>query len=248
MTSSHDTGWVLIAGAGGALGHALAVHFAKAKRRVMALDRRFQDETELTNADVVTATLDASNEVELRRALDGAIGDGRISLLVNAIGRIWNEPCLSIQSGKFVSHGIESWREVIEANLTAPFIVANAVAARMARKRGGVIVNFSSISSGGNAGQAAYGAAKAGVEGWTRALAVELGPLGIRVNAVAPGFIDVKTTRAAVPDARLNEYIARTPTGRLGQITDLIGAIEFLEANSFVTGTVLRLDGGLRLS
>ena len=247
MKSSHETGWVLVAGAGGALGHALAVHFANAKRRVMALDRHFQNKNELTSLDVVTATVDASDEVDLRQALDREVGNGRIALLVNAIGRIWNEPCLSIKGGKFVSHSAESWRDVIEANLTAPFIIASAVAARMARNHGGVIVNFSSIASRGNAGQAAYAAAKAGIEGWTKAMAAELGPLGIRVNAVAPGFIDVKTTRAAVPEARLKEYVARTPAGRLGQVEDLIAAIEFLEANRFVTGTVLRIDGGLRL-
>jgi len=248
VTSSYHTGWVLVAGAGGALGHAVATHFANAKRRVIALDRHFDDENGLINSDIVTATVDASHDVELRQTLDRMVGDGRIALLVNAIGRIWNEPCLSIKGGKFVSHSIESWRDVIEANLTVPFIVANEVAARMARKRGGVIVNFSSIASGGNAGQAAYSAAKAAIEGWTRVMAAELGPLGVRVNAIAPGFIDVKTTRAAVSETRLKDYIARTPAGRLGQVADLTGAIEFLEANSFVTGTVLRLDGGLRLS
>ena len=92
---------------------------------------------------------------------------------------------------------------VIDANLTAPFVAATQVAARMVRRGGGSIVNFSSIASEGNAGQAAYGAAKAGIEGLTRTMAIELGPLGVRVNALALGFIDVATTRNAVADERL---------------------------------------------
>ncbi len=111
-----------------------------------------------------------------------------------------------------------SWRDVIDANLTAPFVVATQVAARMARRGGGSIVNFSSIASEGNAGQAAYSAAKAGIEGLTRTMAIELGPLGVRVNALALGFIDVATTREAVADERLQTYAQKTPLGRLGQV------------------------------
>src|SRR5262249_1930693 len=139
------------------------------------------------------------------------------------------------------------WRRVIEANLTAPFIAASLVAARMARTGGGAIVNFSSIASGGNAGQSAYSAAKAGIEGLTRTMAAELGPFGIRVNAVALGFIDVPTTHAALPESQAKNLAARTPLGRFGQIYEVIGAVQFLAENSFTTGAVLRIDGGLRL-
>jgi 3-oxoacyl-[acyl-carrier protein] reductase len=108
-------------------------------------------------------------------------------------------------------------------------------------------VNFSSIASEGNAGQAAYGAAKAGIEGLTRTMAIELGPLGVRVNALALGFIDVATTRSAVADERLQSYAQKTPLGRLGRVEDVIDAIEFLAANTFANGTIVKLDGGLRL-
>ena len=140
-----------------------------------------------------------------------------------------------------------SWRGVIDANLTAPFIAATQVAARMVRRGGGSIVNFSSIASEGNAGQAAYSAAKAGIEGLTRTMAIELGPLGIRVNALALGFIDVPTTRNAVADERLRAYVQKTSMGRLGRVEDVINAIEFLAANTFTNGTIMKLDGGLRL-
>src|SRR5262249_34514406 len=144
-----------------------------------------------------------------------AAGEG-IALLLNAVGQIWNEPLLAFRGTKLTTHSLETWRKVSDANLTAPFVVATQVAARMVRHGGGCIINFSSIASEGNAGQAAYSAAKAGIEGLTRTMAIELGPLGVRVNALALGFIDVATTRGAVADSRLLEYTERTPLGRLG--------------------------------
>ena len=101
--------------------------------------------------------------------------------------------------------------------------------------------------SQGNAGQAAYSAAKAGVEGLTRSMAMELGPLGVRVNAVSLGFIDVATTRKAVADSRLQQYAERSPLGRLGGLEEVVSVVEFLASNAFVTGTVVKVDGGLRL-
>jgi 3-oxoacyl-[acyl-carrier protein] reductase len=160
---------------------------------------------------------------------------------------IWNEPTLALRGAKLAPHSLESWRTVIDANLTAPFVVATQVAARMARRGGGSIVNFSSIASEGNAGQAAYSAAKAGIEGLTRTMAIELGPLGIRVNALALGFIDVSTTRDAVAEDQLRSYAQKTSIGRLGSVQEVINAIEFLSANAFANGTIVKLDGGLRL-
>jgi 3-oxoacyl-[acyl-carrier protein] reductase len=192
--------------------------------------------------------LDLTDENQVRSALADIIpANASIALLVNAVGLIWNEPTLSFKGAKLVPHALDSWRKVIDANLTAPFVVASQVAARMARRGGGAIVNFSSIASEGNAGQAAYGAAKAGVEGLTRTMAIELGSLGVRVNAVALGFIDVATTRQAVAEERLQTYIQRTPVGRLGRFDDVVNAVEFLATNTFANGIIVKLDGGLRL-
>lgn len=238
--------WVVISGAGGAIGQVVVRHFA-ANLNVLALDKTFEGVTGSDPANVVRVTADLSSEEGLRGALEQLPGDARISLLVNAVGRIWNEPVIALRGAKLRPHQIETWRDVIEANLTAPFVVASAVAARMARRGGGSIVNFSSIAADGNAGQVAYGAAKAGIEGMTRTMAVELGPLGIRVNAVALGFIDVATTRGAVQAEQLNKNVERTPAGRIGTTDDVLSALDFLAHNSFVTGIVLKIDGGLRL-
>jgi 3-oxoacyl-[acyl-carrier protein] reductase len=241
-----DDQWVVISGAGGALGSALAQHFASRGRRVLGLDRTF--DAAAPAPSVTSRTVDLLIEEDVRQALaDTIAGNEGIALLVNAVGLIWNEPVLALRGAKFVTHSLESWRSVTDANLTAPFVVASQVAARMVRRGGGSIVNFSSIASEGNAGQAAYGAAKAGIEGLTRTMAIELGPLGVRVNAVALGFIDVASTRTAVADERLQAHAQNTPLGRLGRVEDVIGAVEFLAANTFANGTIVKLDGGLRL-
>jgi 3-oxoacyl-[acyl-carrier protein] reductase len=242
-------GWIVVSGAGGALGKLIAEHYAGKGHRVFALDRDPAQLGSLTQlAGIVTHAADLADPEALQAGLDAAIPRrDPIRLLINAVGLIWNEPVLRLQGARFAIHAIDSFEHVLRANLTAPFVTATRVAARMARSGGGAIVNFSSISAAGNTGQAAYSAAKAGVEGMARAMARELGPLGIRVNAIAPGFIDVATTRDALASGLLADYARRTPVGRLGRIEELIKAIESLAENGFLNGTVLQLDGGLKL-
>lgn len=246
MTAQDDR-WVIVSGAGGALGSALAEHYAGHGRRVLALDRRF-DPAKPSSKGITARTVDLLAEADVSRAITESLGAGEgISLLVNAVGQIWNEPLLAFRGTKLATHSLATWRSVGDANLTAPFVVATQVAARMVRHGGGSIVNFSSIASRGNAGQAAYSAAKAGIEGLTRAMASELGPLGVRVNALALGFIDVPTTREAVVESRLQHYAEKTPLGRLGRLNEVIDAVEFLASNNFVNGAIVKIDGGLRL-
>lgn len=240
-------GWVIVSGAGGALGTALADHYGVGGRKVLAIDREFA-QAAIPAPGVTQRKVDILADDALGRCLAEAIPEGdRIDLLINTVGQIWNEPVLTLQAGRFKVHGRDSWRAVIDSNLTAAFTIAADVAARMARRGGGVIVNFSSIAALGNPGQAAYSAAKAGIEGLTRSLASELGPVGVRVNAVALGFIDVGSTRTALSDKQLDAYAGRTPLGRLGRIEDVIGAVEFLYRNAFVNGEIVKVDGGLRL-
>ncbi len=245
--SGKDDRWVIVSGAGGALGRALAAHYGCLGRRVLALDRQFDSDQKPPNG-TTTRTVDLLKEDDVRGVIaeNLGVGDG-VSLLVNAVGQIWNEPLLAFRGNKLITHGLDTWRSVTDANLTAPFIVAKHVAAHMVRHGGGCIVNFSSIASSGNAGQAAYSAAKAGIEGLTRTMAIELGPMGVRVNALALGFIDVATTRQAVADNRLEQYSERTPLGRLGRLDEVVSAVEFFATNTFVNGAIVRVDGGLRL-
>ena len=225
----------VVTGASGALGRAVALSYRRRGR------------ADLAAAGADTAAADLRDAPAFESALARLPRGAPIGILVNAVGLIWNEPVLALKGSKFAAHALESFERVVAANLTAAFAAAASVAARMARSGGGVIVNFSSIAASGNVGQAAYSAAKAGVEGMTRAMAQELGPLGVRVNAIAPGFIDVDTTRAAVDADRLAALERRTPVGRLGAVEDVMAALDAIEANAFLNGAVIPLDGGLRL-
>jgi len=240
--------WVIVSGGSGSIGRGLVQHFLRQGRPVLSLDRAEGAASGTSDADLVSRTVNLTAAADVSAVLGEAIPrSDRIGLLVNAVGLIWNEPLVSLRGASFRPHRPETWRDVLEANLTAPFIVASEVAARMARTGGGAIVNFSSICGRGHAGQVAYSAAKAGVEGLTRAMAAELGPIGIRVNAVAPGFFDVPSTHAALTDEQVSALEGRTPFRRLGQLDELLQAVEFLSQNSFVTGIVLDINGGLRI-
>ena len=128
------------------------------------------------------------------------------------------------------------------------FYVTRSVAEKMVQKRTrGVIVNISSVSAGGNAGQSAYSAAKAGVNALTATWAQELGLLGIRVVGVAPGFTDTDSTHAAVTSDVLRNTIQKVPLRRLGRPQEIAQCVLSVLQNDFITGTTLEIDGGLRL-
>jgi 3-oxoacyl-[acyl-carrier protein] reductase len=141
----------------------------------------------------------------------------------------------------------DDWRTVIDTNLGGAFFTCRAVARPMLKRRGGAIVTMSSVVGvHGNAGQTNYAASKAGLIGLTKALAKELGGRGIRVNAIAPGYISTELTDA-LPEAAREAILAGTPLGRLGDPEDVARAVRFLvsDAAAFVTGDVLAVDGGL---
>jgi 3-oxoacyl-[acyl-carrier protein] reductase len=141
----------------------------------------------------------------------------------------------------------DDWRSVIDTNLGGAFFTCRAVARPMLKRRAGAIVTMSSVVGvRGNAGQTNYAASKAGLIGLTKSLAKELGSRGIRVNAVAPGYIATALT-AALPEPAREAILAQTPLGRLGDPTDVARAVRFLvsDAAAFVTGDVLAVDGGL---
>jgi 3-oxoacyl-[acyl-carrier protein] reductase len=164
---------------------------------------------------------------------------GPIDILVNNAGITRDDLIMRLSE--------QDWRDVIDTNLGGAFFTSKAVSRPMLKRRTGAIVNISSIVGvHGNAGQTNYAASKAGLIGLTKALAKELGGRGIRVNAIAPGYIATELTDA-LPDQARDAILANTPLGRLGDPADVARAVRFLasDAAGFITGDVLAVDGGL---
>jgi len=151
------------------------------------------------------------------------------------------------RDGPAIRAGGDAWREVIEVNLTGTWRVARAALRRMRKHRAGSIVVMSSIvGQRGNIGQVNYAASKAGLIGMVRALAREAAPYGVRVNAVAPGYVKTRLTEV-LDDTLTDRLLEATPLGRLGTPDDIAGPVAFLcsDRSSFMTGTVVNVDGGL---
>jgi 3-oxoacyl-[acyl-carrier protein] reductase len=164
---------------------------------------------------------------------------GAIDVLVNNAGITRDDLIMRLSE--------EDWRTVIDTNLGGAFFTCRALSRPMLKRRSGAIVNISSIVGvHGNAGQTNYAASKAGLIGLTKSLAKELGGRGIRVNAIAPGYIATELTDA-LPDEARDAILGNTPLGRLGEPADVARAVRFLvsDAAGFITGDVLAVDGGL---
>jgi 3-oxoacyl-[acyl-carrier protein] reductase len=173
---------------------------------------------------------------------------GRIDVLVNNAGILRDGLLIKFKEGQLVGQMAEAdFDSVISVNLKGVFNCTQAVAPVMAKQGGGIILNATSVVGlDGNFGQTNYVAAKAGVVGMTKVWARELGRFGIRVNAVAPGFIATEMI-AAMPEKIIESMKARTPLGRMGQPLDIANAYLFLASDeaSFITGETLRVDGGI---
>lgn len=173
---------------------------------------------------------------------------GRIDVLVNNAGVIYSEAMVNIMNPVEMMHDYQRFRQSITANLDSVFIMTSVVVEQMVMRRTkGIIVNISSISACGNEGQTAYSAAKAGVNAMTVTWSKELGRLGIRCNAVAPGFIDSESTRKALSESIIKHIQSNTPLRRLGKATEVAKAVVALIENDFMNGVVLKVDGGLTI-
>jgi 3-oxoacyl-[acyl-carrier protein] reductase len=179
----------------------------------------------------------ANDAAALVAAVESDIGP--IDVLVNNAGITRDDLIMRLSE--------DDWRAVIDTNLGGAFFTCRALSRPMLKRRRGSIVNISSIVGvHGNAGQTNYAASKAGLIGLTKALAKELGGRGIRVNAIAPGYIATELTNV-LPEQARDAILANTPLGRLGDPSDVARAVRFLcsDASAFITGDVLAVDGGL---
>ena len=228
----------LVTGASRGIGRAIAVELAAAGASVVVGYRSGQQEAEEVAREIGGRALQADvADPESARALVEAAGD--IDILVNNAGLT--------RDGLIARMSDDDWRTVIETNLSSVFYTCRAVARPMMKKRAGAIVNVSSIVGvHGNGGQTNYAASKAGIIGFTKSLARELGSRNVRANVVAPGYVQTQLTEVLPEEAR-QAMLQQTPLGRLGDPRDVAGAVRFLcsDEASFVTGEVLLVDGGL---
>ncbi len=228
----------LVTGGSRGIGRAIAVELARAGARVAVGYNSGAAEAEQVAGEIGGRAVQAnvSSAEDAARLVEEA---GDLDILVNNAG--------VTRDGLLARMSDEEWREVIETNLSSVFYTCRAVTRPMMKKRAGAIVNLSSIVGlHGNFGQTNYGAAKAGIIGFTKSLARELGSRGVRANVVAPGYVKTRLTDV-IPDEGKALMLANTPLGRLGDPEDVAGAVRFLcsDEASFITGEVLLVDGGL---
>jgi 3-oxoacyl-[acyl-carrier protein] reductase len=186
--------------------------------------------------------VDVSREEEANRLVEQVLAEtGGLDILVNNAG-ITRDGLIFRMSG-------EDWEKVLRVNLFSAFYLSREVARSMIRQRAGSIINVSSVVGiGGNAGQANYAASKAGLIGLTKSLAKEVASRGVRVNAVAPGYIETDMT-ARLPEKAREAMRAQIPLGRAGEPREVAAAVTFLasDRSSYLTGHVLRVDGGMAI-
>jgi 3-oxoacyl-[acyl-carrier protein] reductase len=228
----------LVTGASRGIGLAIAQELARAGAEVVVGYRSGGDEAERLAGEIGGRAVqaDVSDPDEARRLVEDA---GDLDVLVNNAG--------ITRDGLLARMPDEDWRAVIDTNLGGVFHTCRAAARGMMRRRAGAIVNTSSIVGlHGNPGQTNYSASKAGIIGFTKALARELGSRGVRANVVAPGYVDTRLTDV-LPEELKEAMLRNTPLGRFGRPEDVAGAVRFLcsDEAAFITGEVLLVDEGL---
>ena len=228
----------LVTGASRGIGRAIAAELARAGANVVVGFRSGKDEAEALAAEIGARAVqaDVANADDARRLVEEA---GDLDILVNNAGLT--------RDGLLARMPDDDWRTVIETNLSSVFYTCRAVCRPMMKKRAGAIVNVSSIVGvHGNWGQTNYAASKAGIIGFTKSLARELGSRNVRANVVAPGYVKTQLTEV-LPEEATAAMLQNTPLGRLGDPADVAGAVRFLcsDEASFITGEVLLVDGGL---
>jgi len=240
----------LVTGARRGIGQGIALALAQAGAKVVVTDndradcQKVVDQIKKSGQDGLALKVDVTSKEDVEQAIQKAVEKfSKIDILVNNAGIAQFKPFLELTE--------EEWDRTLDINLKGMFLCSQAAVREMAKNKYGRIVNIASIASGqvgvGFLNIAHYCASKGGVTALTEALALELAPLGINVNAIGPGVIDTPMTKDMLSDEKTKEGImARIPKKRLGQPKDVASAAVFLasEENDYVTGVTLFVDGG----
>ena len=236
----------LITGAARGIGKAIALKYASEGCNIAFTDLETNEDTEKEIAALgVKAKSYASNAADFAQTEEvvKAVKEefGSIDILVNNAG--------ITKDGLMLRMTEQQWDAVIAVNLKSAFNFIHACVPVMMRQRGGSIINMASVVGvHGNAGQANYAASKAGLIALAKSIAQEMGPKGIRANAIAPGFIETAMT-AALPEEVRNEWKQKIPLRRGGQVEDIANVATFLasDLSSYVSGQVIQVDGGMNM-
>ena len=237
----------LVTGASGGIGSAIAHALARQGARLAlsgsnpAKLRAFRDElNEIYGHDHVEVTCDLANAEQVEHLVPAALDTlGKLDILVNNAGITRDNLAMRMKD--------EEWDAVLKINLEAAFRLMRAACRPMMKARKGRIINIASVVGvTGNAGQANYAAAKAGIIGFSKSLAKEIGSRGVTVNVVAPGFIDIDMTRS-LPESAREGLVGQIALGRLGEAADIARAVAFLAGPnaSYITGETLHVNGGM---
>jgi len=247
MTTRLDGQVALVTGASRGIGRAIAERLARAGAAVIinfvqnqAAAEEVLEQIQAEGGQAALCRFDVGDGNAVTTAVQEILErQGKIDILVNNAG-------MSIDT-LLVRLKADEWTQVLNANLTGVFLCTKAVTRSMMRQRSGRIINLTSVvAQAGNAGQAAYSAAKAGVIGFTKTMAKELASRSITVNAVAPGFIETDMTRS-LPEEAKTGYLSHIPAGRWGTVEEVADVVAFL-ANpraGYITGQVINVNGGM---
>jgi 3-oxoacyl-[acyl-carrier protein] reductase len=238
----------IVTGASRGIGRGIALALAEAGASVVCAARDLA-KLEAVVAEIVAAggkahaqAVDVASRESIEKLIASVMAEhGRIDVLVNNAGITRDNLLLRMKEAE--------WADVISTNLTSVFTATQAVMKPMLKQRGGSIINIGSVVGlTGNAGQANYAAAKAGVIGFSKSVAREVASRGIRVNVVTPGFIDTDMTQA-MPEAARQALLATLPLGRTGSPQDIAGIVVYLasDASAYVTGQTISVDGGFHM-
>ncbi len=245
----------VITGAAQGLGAAISLRLAERGARLALLDvnagrlDEALDACKRAGATGYAFSCDVADETNVRRSFASVEEHlGPIAGLINNAGILDDAMLVKVKDGEIVDRmSLDCWQRVIDINLTGVFLCGREAATSMIRNgKGGVIVNISSISRAGNAGQSNYAAAKAGVAALSTTWARELARYQIRSAAIAPGIFETEMVASLKPEAH-ERIAAAVPLQRTGRVEELARAIEFIIENDYYSGRVLELDGGLRL-
>jgi 3-oxoacyl-[acyl-carrier protein] reductase len=246
---------VVVTGGARGIGKAIATAFAARGAHIALLDMN-QSDLDATRAELAAGgaavsahALNVAHEDQVARAFDAVVAEhGSLDVVVNNAGILKDGLLVKVKDGKVVGRmGLEQWQAVIDVNLTGVFLCGREAAERMIKfGNGGVIINISSISRAGNAGQSNYSAAKAGVNALATVWAKELARFGIRAGSIAPGFVRTDILSAMSPEI-LEKVTAPVPLRRLGLPEEVAHTAVYIAENDFFTGRSIDVDGGLRL-